>query len=181
MKKKISEIAESPYSECVIKDNIKIASTTSTDTEIVDLFKQSQYKYNYANCFDVCYQSLLKEKCGCIDRDVPFLNLKKIDIQTIKLCNYNNDEVNECYSKLAASLDETCGKKCPFECDIASTTTTLTYESSVGASDEVLTVSIYYPELSYEYSTESPAITPVALLSGIGGTLGKLIVKEYII
>ncbi len=78
IEKIISEIAESPYSKCVIKDNIKIASTTSTDTEIVDLFKQSQYKYNYANCFDVCYQSLLKEKCGCIDMYAPFLNLKNI-------------------------------------------------------------------------------------------------------
>jgi len=105
MKKQISEIAESPYSECVIKDNVKLAVTASTDTELIDLFIKSQYKYNYANCFDVCYQSLLKENCGCIDYYVPFLNLKKIDIQTIKFCNYNDDAFDKCFTKFVESLN----------------------------------------------------------------------------
>jgi len=38
---------------------------------------------------------------------------------------------------------------------------------------DYLSLSIYYNDLSYEYSTESLEIAIVALLSGIEGTLSK--------
>jgi len=71
-------------------------------------------------------------------------------------------------------LDEVCGKRCPYECDQVK----LSMSSSVTAllnDNQTLHVNIYFTDLSYEFTTESPAISVVALFSGLGGTLGKLL------
>jgi len=166
LKKRIAEMAVKPYSECIIKDNVKAAVNPSSDTELVDMFIKSEYKYNYANCYDVCYQDLLNQTCSCVDEFTPFLNLKNIVNAT--LCrNY------DCYKKnLKGKLFETCHKKCPYECDIVSISRTLLSESKTDFKKKV-EISIYYPELSYESTTESPTITGIALAGSIGGTLGK--------
>jgi len=51
--------------------------------------------------------------------------------------------------------------------------------TSVSASfndNQTVKVNIFFTDMSYEFSTESPAISVVALFSGLGGTLGKLFV-----
>jgi len=170
IKKKLTEMAVKPYSQCIIKNNVKVAVNASTDTELVDLFIKSEYKYNYANCYDVCYQVLLNQTCGCIDYYIPFLNLKNIVNAT--LCpNY------DCYfeKNFIGKLFDYCSKKCPYECDMVSISRSMLSESNPDYKNFV-GISIYYPELSYEYTTESPTITGIALAGTIGGTLGKQIV-----
>ncbi len=167
MNKKITQMAVKPYSECVIKDNKIVAVNASTDTELVDLFIKSKYKYNYANCYDVCYQDLLNQTCGCIDETTPFLNLKNIINAT--LCHHKRN----CYeNNFKKKIFEYCHKKCPYECDIVSISKTLLSQSS-RYDEKYVAISIYYPELSYESTTESPTITEIALAGTIGGTLGK--------
>jgi len=168
LKKRIIEMAVKPYSECIIKDNVKVAVNPSSDTELVDLFIKSEYKYNYANCYDVCYQDLLNQTCGCIDEAVPFLNLKNKVNAT--LCSYGNFLCYE--NNFKEKIFEYCHKKCPYECDMVSISRMLLSEN-VPYYKTLIYVSIYYPELSYESTTESPTITEIALAGTIGGTLGK--------
>ncbi len=82
-----------------------------------------------------------------------------------------------CYWKTLENTDlnAICHKKCPYECDQVK----LSMSTSVSAflSDhQTIEVSVYFTDLSYEFSTESPAISVVALFSGLGGTLGKIFV-----
>jgi len=171
MNKKITQIAVKPYSECVIKDNKKVAVNASTDTELVDLFIKSKYKYNYANCYDVCFQDLLNQTCGCIDYFIPFLNLK--NIVNVTLC----PELDCPKQIITGKLFDYCSKKCPYECNMVSMSRSLFFERGK-VPEDIVDVSIYYPELSYESTIESPTITEIALAGTIGGTLGKQIVKD---
>jgi len=171
MNKKITQMAVKPYSECVIKDNKKVAVNPSSDTELVDLFIKSEYKYNYANCYDVCYQDLLNQTCGCIDYNIPFLNLKNIVNATFcpdRICYENN---------FKEKIFEYCHKKCPYECDMVSIARSLSFERG-RTPEDIVDVQINYPELSYESTIESPTLTEIALAGTIGGTLGKQIVKD---
>ena len=160
-----------PYSSCEIKDNIKPALSLSTDTELIDQFIASNKKYTSSICFDACYHSIMAKKCQCIDQSVPFPNLKNVSIP--RFCYFEDDADSDCFSKIVEDLDETCGKKCPLECDLVITSVSTSFAAYLNNDSQYVGVEIYYNELSYEYSTESPAITEVALYSGLGGILGK--------
>ncbi len=170
LSKKISETYPKPYSECEIKDNVKL--TTSADYQIFDLFASSPYSYRSTDCRTFCYQEILLDNCNCIDNDFVFFNVKNIKIP--RLCDWSNLTDVYCYWNTLENtdLDAVCDKKCPYECDQVK----LSMSTSVSAflSDhQTIKVSVYFTDTSYEFSTESPAISVVALFSGLGGTLGK--------
>ena len=174
LSKKISETYPKPYSECEIKDNIKL--TTSADYQIFDLFAKSPYSYRSSDCRTFCYQELLLDYCNCIDYDTSFLNVKNFIIP--KFCDWSDNSTDvRCYYKFFTDteIDAVCGKSCPYECDQIK----LSMSTSVSAlfnDNQTVKVNIFFPDLNYEFSTENPAISVVALFSGVGGTLGKLFV-----
>ncbi len=174
LSKKISETYPKPYSECEIKDNTKL--TTSADFRIFDLFASSPYSYRSSDCRTFCYQELLLDNCNCIDYDVIFLNVKNFIIP--KFCDWSDNSTDvQCYYKIFRNIDfnAVSGKRCPYECDQVK----LSMSTSVSASfndNQTVKVNIFFTDMSYEFSTESPAISVVALFSGLGGTLGKLFV-----
>ncbi len=86
LSKKISETYPKPYSECEIKNNIKL--TTLADYQIFDLFDKSPYSYRSSDCRTFCYQEILLDNCNCIDNDFVFFNVKNIKIP--RLCNWFN-------------------------------------------------------------------------------------------
>jgi hypothetical protein len=171
--KKISETYPKPYSECEIKDNIKL--TTSADYQIFDLFANSPYSYRSSDCRTFCYQEIILNNCNCIDNSKTFFNVKNIKIP--KFCDWSNNSTDwDCYWNMLenTNLDEVCSKSCPYECDQVK----LSMSTSVTAilnDNQTLNLNIYFTDLSYEFTTESPAINVVALFSGLGGTLGKLL------
>ncbi len=46
--------------------------------------------------------------------------------------------------------------------------------------NQTVKVNIFFPDMNYEFSTENPAISVVALFSGVGGTLGKIFFYYFI-
>jgi len=171
LSKKISETYPKPYSSCEIKDNIKL--TTSADYQIFDLFANTSYSYRSTDCHTVCYQELLLDNCNCIDYYTIFFNIKNIEIP--KLCDWSyasND--SDCYFNIFENtdLDVVCNKKCPYECDQIKLSISTSF-SALFTDSQTLKVNIYFSEMSYEFSTENPAISVVALFSGLGGTFGK--------
>ncbi len=173
LSKQISEMYVKPYSSCEIKNNVKLALPSGADTQIVDLFLASSYKYTSSNCYDYCYHIAMIEKCNCIDDGVPYLNLKNAKLPRICVWNSEDGADYACWLQVVDTYEDTCNKKCPFECDLVTMSATTSMAAYLATDSQYLSVSIYYKSLSYEYSTENPAITEVALFSSLGGTLGK--------
>ena len=172
LSKKISEMYVKPYSDCEIKDNVKLIP--SSDSQFFDLFTQSPYKYRSADCHTVCYQELILNKCNCIDYSTIFFNIKNIQIP--KLCNWDDGSADSvCFDNLfeTTDIDTVCDKKCPYECDQVKVSFSTSF-SALFTDRQTLKVNVYFNELSYEYSSENPALSVVTLFSGLGGTLGKL-------
>jgi hypothetical protein len=169
LSKRISETYPKPYSTCEIKDNIKL--TTSSDYKIFGLFANSSYSYRSLDCHAICYQEIILDNCKCIDKDLIFINLKNIKIP--RLCNwYNNSTDWNCYNMVLDSIDSVCKKMCPYECNQVKLSMSTSFKSLFDGS-QYLKVNIYFSEISYEFSTENPAIRLSALFGGIGGNIGK--------
>jgi len=177
LSKKISETYPKPYSECEVRDNIKL--TTSTDYQVFDLFATSPYSYRSSECRTFCYQERLLDNCNCIDHTTSFLNVKNFTIP--KFCDWSDNSTdNLCYYKIFfnTDLNAFCGKRCPYECDQVKLSMSTVVSASFNDS-QTLKVNIYFTDMSYEFSTENPAINVVALFSGLGGTFGKIFVIFY--
>jgi len=170
LSKKISETYPKPYSECEIKDNVKL--TTSADYQIFDLFANSPYSYRSSDCITLCFQGILLDNCGCIDNYTIFFNVTNIKIP--KICDWSNSTDNDCYEKVFRNSDlgAVCGKSCPYECDQVKLSMSTSF-SALSRDSQTLRVNIFFTDMSYEFSTESPALSAVALFSGLGGTLGN--------
>ena len=132
-------------------------------------------------------------KCDCIDNDFKFFNLRNITIP--RFCDYSTAKDVECYNAYHYQIFEICIEKCPFECDsftlsistsISKYPTRTALNNLIENSDlnkiqqmegdlasKVLKVNIYYEKISYEMLSESPSMTLITLLGGLGGTLGK--------
>ncbi len=138
-------------------------------------FGNISYSYRSTDCHTVCYQELLLDNCNCIDYYTIFFNIKNIEIP--KLCDWSfvsND--SDCYINIFENtdLDVVCNKKCPYECDQIKLSISTSF-SALFTDSQTLKVNIYFSEMSYEFSTENPAISVVALFSGLGGTFGKFV------
>jgi hypothetical protein len=169
--KKISETYAKPYSDCEIKNNVKLVPTS--DSEIFDIFANTPYSYRFADCHAFCFQEIILKKCNCIDYWYFFPNLKNIKIP--RLCNWNdNSNDTACIAEDTTDWDAICREKCPYECDMVSLSVSTSF-SALFTDSQTLKVNVFFNELSYEYSTESPAISTVALFGGLGGTFGKIL------
>jgi len=174
--KKISETYPKPYSACDIKQDIMLS--TYYDYQIFDLFVNSPYSYSYKDCRILCYQELLLDSCNCIDYAYDFLNLRNIKIPRLCDWSYKSKDLI-CYDKNFKNTDlyTVCDKKCPYECDQVKFSVSTSF-IALFSDSQTLKFNIYFNDLSYEFSTENPTISVVALFSGLGGTFGKLFVHN---
>jgi len=177
LSKKISETYPKPYSACEIKDNIKLS--TSSDYQIFDLFANTSYSYRSSDCITFCYQEFLLDKCKCIDYTTIFFNIKNIKIPKFCDWSYGSND-SDCYNNIFENtdLDAVCNKKCPYECDQVKLSISTSF-STLFSDSQYVKVNIYFSEMSYEFSTENPAISVVALFSGLGGSFGKIFVPIF--
>jgi len=100
-----------------------------------------------------------------------------------RFCDWSDNSTDgDCYWNIFENtdLDVVCDKKCPYECDQVklSMSTSL---SALLSDSQTLKVYIYFSDMGYDLSTEIPAISVVALFSGLGGTFGRLFVFVVLI
>ena len=175
-----------PYSDCVDLNNY--------DSSYYRFLTDLNLKYRQQDCFNLCLQKQIIEKCSCYDLNFPM-------ISNSTPCGY--DKINCSYGVFYAfiknKIDDECSKLCPLECDsirydvsISSNTAisrqgynlykkiidafaqkygeyNLTYEE---VKERLLILNIYYSELSYIRISESPKTSIIDLFSNLGGTLG---------
>jgi len=169
--KKISEIYPKPYSDCQIKNNVNLIPIS--DSQIFDLFAKTPYNYRFSDCHAFCFQEIMLNKCNCIDYWYFFPNLKNIKIP--RLCNWEENSIDTaCLAEDTTDWYAICREKCPYECDLVSLSLSTSF-SALFTDSQTLKVNVFFNELSYLYSTESPAISMVALFGGLGGTFGKIL------
>ena len=184
VKKRIIEIKDYPYSDCVTKNNEKIDGNVFDDKYFL-IFKRSNLKYRSSDCLTYCYQKEIYRKCGCIDFYGTFNNIENL---TLDYCVSSNPE---CLSNIKASGIDLCIGKCPRECDYIKFDLTTSFSNYPSKSEynnivnntplnngsftyinNFVKVNVFYADTQYELITESPAISAVNLLSDLGGTLG---------
>jgi hypothetical protein len=175
-----------PYSEC--KDLNKFKSVLFNE------IKKSNHKYRQKDCFDLCLQNIVIEKCNCYDLQFP-----KMFNSTPCL---SKTEMN-CSESLSSEflyydLNKMCSSQCPLECDSITydlSTSTANYPTRIYSKlvkkqskiiryfkneevtfdklkESLLALDINYAELKYTYISESASKTIIDLIASIGGTIG---------
>ncbi len=139
-----------PYSDCLIDSDTKPSDINSIYyNKIIDSGKI----YKSTDCYNLCYQTKLLDKCSCLDPNANYFNLFNSSINSF--CNLliidqsdyeyyisiNKKPIKndyECMKKLYEidNLVEECTKACPLECSGKSFVFTSNYA--------------YYPSNSYQ-------------------------------
>jgi len=170
-----------PYSECIDLDNY--------DSEYYTFIKSTNKSYIQEDCYSLCLQRNVIQNCNCYSLYFPKLYDSQPCLNQTQLECY----IKEYFSFKTKTVDESCAKLCPLECEsviydlLRSSTSYPTkfwydfYKDKVPNLDydtvkeRVLAVNIYYSQNSYTKISESPKTSKVDLLSNMGGTLGLYI------
>jgi len=186
------EELEQPYSECLSESQMD-----ASNYEFYKAIKQSNQSYRQSDCFILAIQKFIIENCGCYSPITLSLN-SKIP------CSDTNQSVcfvekYELY--LSDNISINYLEKCPRECNTQSYNTvvsTLAFPSKLYAlqlinnskivsqfpneslsveklTRSVLSMKIYYKDLSYSLTTELQKNKLIDLISNIGGILGLYI------
>ena len=189
-----------PYSDC------KDLTTLESGNEVFDLIKSSTLTYRQEDCFDLCLQYDIIQKCQCYALEY-YPKLFKTKTPCL------NSSQLACYTKLyakfiVADVKEKCAFMCPLECN------SMTYDHSLSMSDlateqlyailksdeyyqrkyfknetnltvtsfgeRYMSLNIYFGELKYLVMTQSIKMTFEDLLSSIGGLLGLLVGMSFL-
>ena len=172
----------SPYSECI--------DQTAYKSDLFDFIIKSNRTYRQEDCFDLCIQKSIIDKCQCYYTKYDDLNngsrpcLNKTDLECLdkQIDNFNSEE---CQSN-----------SCPLECD------SFTYDlsfSSLEYPDEAeyekyfkntydylnmtydlfksssAFFTVYYSNLQYTQISESPKTQIIDLFTQVGGALGMFV------
>ena len=203
VKKSFFQRITEPYSDCI--DISEFKKDLDNNLILIEfLEKKSRYFYTQKNCFDLCFQFHIVNKCKCYALDFP-LNL----FQNTTPCL--NKMQASCYDELKDELianpKKNCAKMCPLECN------SMEYDYSLSTSEfatqgfyeiikkdayynhkyfrnesnltyelfkeRSLSVNIYFSELKYLVMTQSIKMTFEDFLASIGGILGLLIGMSF--
>jgi hypothetical protein len=184
-----------PYSNCLI-DNQK---NLEFQSELFNLIQNSLYRYTQPTCFLQCLQGAILLECECTDPSLLslFPHTAKCFTQNETKCM--SDLFDEQLFKIDF-FDEHCFKECPLECyqdqfeaSLSSTeflpdafVDYLHSKSSLLEDFQMLNksnaktagrksfayLSIFYKQLSYDISAESPQLNLITLFANIGGYSG---------
>lgn len=183
VKKAVSKSLPSPYGSCVEIDSID--TILSREMKILGL------NYNHRNCMNLCEQKQNIDKLGCYSLRLPkILNAKpclnRTQYYMLRNMEYNNG---------------ICEDLCPFECEKTNLNLEVSYagfpthkyyydsinnnqkymNGSFGNTtfevfkSSIVSVSVYFDELTKTTIEESPSLSIVDLVADIGGTLGLFI------
>jgi hypothetical protein len=178
IRKTITHKTPMPYSQCQDLKNFK--------SELYDFIKLNYKEYFQKDCFELCLQKIIIEKCSCFFTWLPVYGSTFPPCFSLKQFRCLSAKYNESID----DIETICASQCPLECDH------VTYELSMSAltypnkqfydslkynSSEMsfekyqqshLGVDIFFPIKQYVEITEKPKITLVDLVSSLGGALG---------
>jgi hypothetical protein len=190
--KVITKRMPKPYSDC---EDLSEIDTGSSETSVLfNTILKSNYSYRQKDCFELCLQKTIIEKCECYDLQYPMLFNSKPCL--------NQSEI-ECTEKLYYEfiendyINKKCIQYCPLECDSVSyqlSTSTSTYPTEIYAkilmtrpqiqkyfANETITyeklretlvaLDINYADLKYTIISEIASRTLIDLVASIGGTI----------
>ena len=178
-KRTFTEKYPSPYSDCIDLDSFK--------SDLYDYIIKSNKTYRQQDCFELCIQKSIIDKCKCYYTRYDSLN------SNVRPCL--NPVNAECLNKEIDTFDlEECqAKLCPYECD------SMLYDlslSSLEFSDENIydevneefnlkktnsskstcaSFKVYFPTLQYTHIKETPKTKIIDLFTQIGGSLGMFV------
>ena len=178
-----------PYTEC--KD------LSSFSSELYNLVLKSNYSYRQADCFNLCLQRSIINKCNCfytrytqMYNAQPCLNLTDLSCIQDVSNDFEQDEcINQCplecdSIKYSYSLSNLVFPSQSFYSKFYSDTsnlisTEINYNIDLSTIESYkkyyLMLNVFYPYLEYTQITESPKFTWIDLLSQIGGSLGMFL------
>lgn len=187
-----------PYNDCMINLN----KIDAFDSDLFRAINRSNRAYRQKDCFDLCYQNEVIKQCSCFLTSLeklagmkPCLSLKEIGCSS-----------NVWKSFLSSDVKKICSPFCPLECDsmrfrVSSSFSnypnmkyaeklmnnplvkskysneTLTYEK---LKLSVLSMNIYYDELSYTFISQQAKMQLFDLVSNIGGLLGLFLGVSFL-
>ena len=156
---------------------------------------KSPFTYNQQFCIKQCRQKSFIDKCNCSDATIfsIFNNSDCISISEIKCISKAKETVYE-----KNYTDYNCISQCPLECNSTKYKATLSSNKLIGdlyaqyikenvnlskdfvkrpidsntAQQSIVKVNIFYENLSYLISIDTPQMDVVSLLAYIGGIMG---------
>ena len=184
-----------PFSDCL--DSLNEQNTKSNDYFglIYKRFGKDGYSQKY--CVKVCLQKYFNDNCFCTDFSLPYY------IDNVKNATFCINETQlSCLERMEqkffdGSAIDNCQSNCPIECSrnlIDMSVSTANYpskwfikdlilgdnetaydETSSDFGKRYLVMNVFYADLSFTIISESPAMTDLALIGNLGGTLGLFI------
>jgi hypothetical protein len=180
----------SPYSDC-------IDLTSLAPSDLFSFIRDQNQTYRQQDCFNLCMQRDIIDKCKCYD-----LNYANLNRNNVKPC-LNLSEY-ACLNEIKKNFDvELCRQvSCPLECNSIkydlglssllnphlkeynsfSAQELANYERVLGANltydlfrSAWVNLKVYYPTLQYTYISETPKVSLIDLCTQIGGSLGMFV------
>jgi len=184
-----------PYSNCLIDNLTKV----KFQSDLFDLIHKTAYRYTQPMCFMQCLQRTLILECNCTYSAIISLFpnasmcFKQNEIDCINNVFFGKVNQNDFF------FQENCLPECPLECysdkfnvllssselipkyylDYLNSSSTNLFSDFLTTKIDADTArksfshfSIFYNELSYEISNESPQLSLITLFANMGGYLG---------
>jgi hypothetical protein len=184
-----------PYSNCLINNQ----TNAGFQSELFNIIQSSPYRYTQPTCFGQCFQRATYQECNCTNPSFIFL-LPNLPLclsrnQTNCLMSLLSPE------KLLKNdfFQKNCLDDCPLECYLDQFDTSLSSAELIpnilfdfimsnsnlksnfidynkidmdAAKKSFVYFSVFYKQLSYEVSSESPQLTLITLFANMGSYLG---------
>ncbi len=187
-----------PYNDCLSNLTTPDAFNSAVYRAII----ASQKAYRQKDCFELCYQQEVINECGCYVNILEKLNGNST-CMTIK-----QTECSARVWKLflASNFNNICSSVCPLECDSMTYRMSLSFSdypnklySQKLTSNPILTskfpnnsisynqikrsvvsLNVYYNEMSYTLISQQPKMQLFDLVSNIGGLLGLFLGTSFL-
>lgn len=195
----ITQKLPSPYNGCMNNLN----RIDAFDSDLFRAINKSNRAYRQKNCFDLCYQQEVIRTCNCFLSSLERLNGTNScsSIREFE-CSSNLWRVF-----VASDVNAACSKYCPLECDSMRyriTTSFSSYPNRLYAEaffgnnsviavkyfngsfsyeqikKSVVSVNVFYDELSYTLFSQQPKMQLFDLVSNIGGLLGLFLGASFL-
>ena len=149
--------------------------------------------YRQKDCFDLCLQKIVIQRCNCYDLQFPklFNSTPCLSKSEMNCSDHLSSEF------LFYDLNKVCSSYCPLECDSITydlSTSTASYPTRIyskvlkrspkilknfnkdeitfeNLKESLVALDINYAELKYTYISESKSKTSIDLIASIGGTI----------
>jgi hypothetical protein len=200
LNREFKTILPKPYSNCEIESYDK---STSFDSELYQLIKNSNYDYTQNFCLEQCLLKLQHVTCGC----------QPTSFKTVidsKICFSDSEIGCSLYAYYYVYLknnyiQSVCMPQCPLECysnkfsyttssyDVHGDLYVNTIKNNPNLASDFLTekinaetvrksfvrINVFYQSLSYTMSEEAPQWDGFSLIANIGGNLGLFISVSF--